>query len=79
MAIYILIQKLSENDTEANYEFGRDADTYGKFTIDKYSGQVTLTEKLPHTDYELVFQRAIRKIQQHWKQGSFPDRTSWAS
>ena len=78
MGIYISIQKISEDNNSAEYRFEGDAGAHGKLAIDKKTGNLTLLQAVPE-GHEYLIPRAIRKLQQHWEKGEFPDKTCWAS
>ena len=78
MAIYILIEKVNEDNDCAEYVFGENEFVLGKMKIEKDSGRITVTEEAPD-DSGWISQRAGRKIFLHWREGEFPDKTCWAS
>ena len=78
MAIYILIEKVSEDSNYAEYTFGLNENALGKMRIEKQTGKIFITEEFPD-DNGFVSQRAGRKIFLHWENGEFPDKTCWAS
>ena len=78
MAFYIVIQKLAETSEHVEYGFGENEEQIGRILLDKKTGQTTLLENLP--EYSVAIQnRAMRKIYVNWKDGKFPDHTTWAS
>ena len=79
MATYILIQKVSEIDCEAVYDFGPDELTLGRLTVVKDSGTVEMVSPVPRDNPEFYFVRAKAKVLRHLKCGEFPDQTCFAS
>jgi hypothetical protein len=79
MAIYIRIRKTFENESFADYVFGKDMDQSGKLRVMKKTGEVTLLKDIEENGADFVFLRASRKIQLHWRNAEFPEKTCWAS
>ncbi len=78
MAFYILLKE-SEDATSVVYGFGPHEEKLGRLLLDKTSGTVKEIEPAPINNPEAFFPRAAVKIRQHWREGSFPDKTCWAS
>ena len=79
MAFYILITKEKEDESSVIYRFGSHEDRLGSLWLDKLSGEVKELQKTPEQNSQAFFQRAAVKVWQHWKKGSFPEKTCWAS
>jgi hypothetical protein len=77
--MYILLLKLEEDAAQVTYRFGPDEQHLGALRLNKADGEVEQLEPVPGQDGPALFTRAAVKIRQHWKQGAFPERTSWAS
>jgi hypothetical protein len=81
MARYVLIIKESESDDSVVYRFGPNEESTGRLQIHKNSGDVEELEpiSMPIQNPQSFFTPAAIKVRQHWKSGTFPDKTSWAS
>jgi hypothetical protein len=79
MALYIMIRKITENLTSAEYTFGIGDDRLGQLKIDKATGNVVLVEPAPGDDESALYHRATYKIKKHWTTGELPEVTCWAS
>lgn len=80
MAIYIMIKKVSETDSQAEYVFGEDEKHLGKFVIDKLTGEVFVLTDAPGDESDFLLTRAVHKIRKFWKKGeNLPDIESWAT
>lgn len=79
MAFYVLILKDREDETGVTYRFGPNEDHLGSLWLDKSSGEVKELQETPAHNPQALFQRAAVKVWQHWKKGSFPEKTCWAS
>ena len=79
MALYIMIRKIADNPTSAEYAFGTGEDQLGQFKIDKTTGKVVLVEPAPDDNEGAVYHRATYKIKKHWEAGELPEVTCWAS
>ncbi|KRG76312.1 hypothetical protein ABB30_09965 [Stenotrophomonas ginsengisoli] len=77
MAFYILIDKVLETESEALYRFYDTAhpDEVGELRLDKTSETIEMTKP----SREVFFNRAATKIARHFREGSLPDSTCWAS
>ncbi|MBD2690306.1 hypothetical protein [Anabaena catenula] len=79
MAFYVLILKDKEDETGVTYRFGPNEEHLGSLWLDKSSGEVKELQETPAQNSQALFQRAAVKVRQHWKKGSFPEKTCWAS
>jgi hypothetical protein len=79
MAFYVAMTKLEEDGEGAEYEFGLDNQKPGRLRINKLTGEVSLIIPAGGDERQAAYFRAASKVSQHWKEGCFPDRTSWAS
>jgi hypothetical protein len=79
MALYIMIRKVAENPTSAEYTFGASEDRLGQLKLDKATGNMVLVEPVPGDDEGALYRRAAYKIKQHWAAGDLPESTCWAS
>lgn len=79
MAFYILLLKESENKEQVTYKFGPNENQAGLLRLDKITGLVEEIEPPPVNNSSAFFHRAGAKIHLCWKQGKFPEKTSWAS
>lgn len=77
MAFCILIEKISETPTEATFRFYDTGypEEAGELRLDKSDESITMTKQTRET----FFLRAARKVTTHFREGSLPDRMSWAS
>lgn len=79
MAIYVLLLKESEDDTTVIYRFGPHQQKLGCLALTKSDGSVTQLQPAPTQHPQAYFMRAATKVRQHWRQGSFPETSCWAS
>ena len=79
MAFDIMIRKIIENPTSAEYVFGTCEDRLGQLKINKATGSVVLVEPAPGDDEGALYHRATYKIKKHWVAGELPEVTCWAS
>ena len=77
MAFYILIDKISETESDVHYRFYDTAfpDEAGELRLNK----LTETIEMIKTTRETFFNRAATKIARHFRDGNLPDSTYWAS
>lgn len=77
MAFYILIDKVSETEKEAFYRFYDTGypDEIGELRLDKTTAAIEMTKPAR----EVLFNRAAAKIARHFRDGSLPESTCWAS
>jgi hypothetical protein len=89
----IPIEKISEDDETAEYQFSADihephpqyrdgcqvlGQAHGTMSVDKSSGEIILVQAMPWDESEKRFSSAARKIKEHWEVGEFPDKTIFA-
>ncbi len=80
MAVYVLIQRISEYETHANYLFGKNEELCGEFQIDKASGEVSMLRPAQGDNADNAsFRCAEYKIKGHWKAGEMPNRSCFAA
>lgn len=79
MAFYVLLVKESETDHEVVYRFGPEECRMGRIRLQKEGGEVDELAPVPDPQSRAIFNRAAYKLAQHWEQGIYPERTSWAS
>jgi hypothetical protein len=79
MALYIMIRKVSESPTSAEYTFGSDERHLGQLKLDKATGNVVLVAPAPDDKAGALYHRAMYKIKKHWTAGDLPEVTCWAS
>ena len=79
MATYVLLQKVSDTDLEATYDFGPDERTLGRLRLIKGSGVVEILTPAPVENSSIYFLRARAKVLQHWERGELPEATCFAS
>ena len=77
--MYILLLKELEDETQVTYRFGPDEQHLGRLQLNKADGEVSELEPAPGEIDEALFTRAAVKLRQHWRAGSFPEKSSWAS
>ncbi len=77
--MYILIHRKQDGPKYAEYIFGESEESVGRLRLDKETGGVTLIEAAPDDTNLGMFQRAERKLTQHWKAGVIPEKTCWAT
>jgi hypothetical protein len=77
VAFHILIEKISETDKEAHYRFYDTAypAEVGELRLDKITESIEMTKP----SREVFFSRAATKIAHHFRGGSLPESTCWAS
>ena len=78
MAVYIEIDKLSEDEHFAFFSYGEEAPV-GLIKLDKKLGKTILIEAAKGDEQGGLFTRASYKILEHWLKGELPDSTCWAS
>ena len=79
MAIYLDIQKTSENGDAVSYLYRTTDNREGEFQINKISGEIRLKRLAPGDEEENLFRRAAHKITKHFREGRLPETTCWAS
>lgn len=80
MAIYLEIRKVAEDPERAIYTFSRVDGSKGELLLHKDRGEVELLTPMPGDSEEKgLWARAAHKLRMHWRSGSLPDVTSWAS
>jgi hypothetical protein len=79
MAIYIEIDKLSEDEYFALFSYRDENGCEGKIRLDKKIGKTILVEAAPSDDKKGLYVRASYKILRHWRDGSLPASDCWAS
>jgi hypothetical protein len=57
MALYIVIRKILDHPTSAEYSFGTCEDRLGQLKIDKATGNVVLVEPAPGDDKGALYHR----------------------
>jgi len=77
--MYILLLKELEDETRVTYRFGPDEQHLGRLQLTKADGEVSELEAVPGETGDDLFTRAAVKLRQHWRAGSFPEKSSWAS
>ena len=77
MAFNILIDKISETETDVRYRFFDTAhpSEVGELRLDKVTEVIEMTQQ----SREAFFNRAAAKIARQFRDGSLPESTSWAS
>lgn len=77
MAFHILIEKISETESDAHYRFYDTAfpDEIGELRLDKCTAAIEMIK----ATREPFFKRAATKIARHFRDGSLPDKACWAS
>jgi hypothetical protein len=79
MAFYVMLIKVNEDDQGVTYNFGTDPEHLGKIRLDKHDGKIQELDAVNSENYQHILTRAMVKLRQHWKAGTFPDHTCWAS
>ena len=79
MAFYIKIQKTSENESVACYDFESDQGRRGVFEFNKQTGESSLIDPMPNDERLHCFNRAVVKVTREWKEGRLPQMVEWAS
>jgi hypothetical protein len=74
---YILINKVSESETDAVYSFYDTAypEEKGELRLDKASETIEMTKN----SRDSFFQRAARKVILSYRDGKLPEKLCWAS
>jgi IS1 family transposase len=77
MAFHILIEKLSETDSDATYRFYDSAfpNEDGELRLDKQTESISMTKNTR----EVFFARAARKVAVAYRSGNLPELLEWAS
>jgi hypothetical protein len=79
MAIYIEIDKLSEDEYFAVFSYRDEEGRVGQIKLDKKLGKTTLVKAAAGDEHGGLYTRASYKILEHWRNGKLPDSTCWAS
>ena len=80
MAFYIDINKITENEQFAEYQFTSMGDEKkGLLRLDKNTGKVILLKSVTQIPSDSISQRAAVKLIKHWRDGYLPKSTCWAS
>lgn len=79
MAFYVLLLKEEETSEWVQYRYGPNEAVMGRIRLDKMTGEASEVEPLPVGNAQALFVRATMKLRQHWRNGSFPAETCWAS
>jgi len=80
MAFYIDINKITENNQFADYQFISQPDKKrGKLRLNKKTGQVRLLKTVNSIPKDNISQRAAVKLIKHWREGHLPNSTCWVS
>lgn len=79
MAVYLLIDKVAEDETHATYSFGARGGKRGELRIRKEDGFVELVRSLEGEHGHKHFMRAYARVFKHWQKGELPNETDWAS
>lgn len=79
MAIYIEIDKLSEDEYFALFSYRDEDGCEGKVRLDKKLGKTILVEAAPSDKTGTLYTRVSYKILRCWQEGKLPDSTCWAS
>ncbi len=77
MAFHILIEKLSETDSDATFRFFDSAypNEVGELRLDKQAESISMTKYTR----EAFFARAARKVAIAYKSGNLPELLEWTS
>lgn len=78
MAFYIEMDKVIETEEYVEYTFGRNVEV-GIIRLDKVSTVIKVLKACPLDKNGAWSERAAMKLARHWKNGSFPEKTEWAS
>ena len=79
MAVYIEIDKLSEDERFAFFSYRTDEGRVGQIKLDKKLGKTILVEAAAGDERGGLYTRASYKILEHWSKGELSDSTCWAS
>ncbi|MGB3401137.1 MAG: hypothetical protein WBA77_00440 [Microcoleaceae cyanobacterium] len=79
MAFYIILLKEIESADRVIYRFGPNENQLGILELNKNDGKVKVLEPAPTDNSSALFPRAAAKVHQHWREGNFPQKSSWAS
>ncbi len=79
MAFSIHLNRLTQNDKYALYEYGSTGKNFGKIRIDKANGDIYLLKLAEDDDSEAQAKRAGFALIKHWKKNEFPESAYWAS
>jgi PIN domain nuclease of toxin-antitoxin system len=80
MAFYIDINKLTEDEQFAEYQFISMSDEKkGLLRLNKKTGEVILLKSVHQIPKDRISQRAAARLIKHWRDGYLPKSTCWAS
>ena len=79
MAFYIQLNKVSETEDWADYEFWESENDVGKLRLDRKAGKVAELREIKAANAEVVFTRASWKVLQHFLANECPEKTCWES
>lgn len=78
MAFYIEMDKVAETEEYVVYTFGRNLEV-GLIQLEKNGEAIRVLRECPLDVNGAWSKRAGVKLARLWKNGSFPDKTQWAS
>lgn len=78
MAFYIEMDKVEETEEYVVYTFGRNLNV-GLIRLEKNGEAIRVLKECPLDKNGAWSQRVAMKLARFWKNGSFPDKTQWAS
>ncbi|MFM8454102.1 MAG: hypothetical protein ACKOAD_03860 [Gammaproteobacteria bacterium] len=81
MGLYIVLNKIEENNEFSKYEFKLDSEEsedFGVVEIRKSDGNVREIKEHPCDQAGIFFERAAWALLRHWKKREFPQKTCWA-
>jgi hypothetical protein len=79
MAIYVEIDKLSEDERFAFFSYRDEEGHLGQIKLDKELGKTILVAAAEGDENGVLYTRASFKLLEHWRKGKLPDSTCWAS
>lgn len=79
MAVYLDIEKSSEEKLVVEYTYSTTDKKTGRFTINRETGITELIELAPDEVNENLYLRAAHKIKKAWGAGELPEKATWAS
>ena len=79
LALYLKIVQQSVEGEQAVYEYSPDGKLKGTLRIDVKSGEVESVGYAPSEPEKRWFFAAATKLRKHWRSGSLPLETEWAS
>lgn len=79
MGFYVLITQVEETSDVVLYQYGPDERSTGFLSLRKADGVIENIQDPAVPNPQAFFIRACVKLQQHYRIGEYPIKTSWCS